>query len=90
MSRPIKPDYLKKSKQIKINVSKSELEKYNVRKKRLLKYSPTLTANDILRLVINNIDDLSLIQFLHLDKNSITKTMLLNDFLMTHKTKDIT
>jgi hypothetical protein len=84
MSRPTKPDYLKKSKQIKINVSKTELEIYNVRKLRLLEYSPTLTANDILRLVINNIDDLALVQFLHLDKTSMFRVQLLNDFLLTH------
>ena len=90
MSRPTKPDYLKKSKQIKTNLSQQELDKFNIRKLRLLEYSPTLTSSDILRLVINNIDDLALVQFLHLRKDSNIRAILLNDFLLTHIKKDIT
>ncbi|MBS4067965.1 MAG: hypothetical protein WC279_06730 [Sulfurimonas sp.] len=88
MGRPALAEYDLKNKQIKINLTKSDLEKFNRRKNKLLEYSPTLSANDVLRLVVQNIDDLALIQFLKLDNRHPIKTMLLNDFLFTH-TKNI-
>lgn len=87
MSRPLLDSNNRKNKQIKINLTKSDLEKFNRRKTKLLEYSPALSANDVLRLVIQNIDDLSFVQFLQLDKNHPIKTMLLNEFLLTHLKK---
>lgn len=87
MSRPLLDLNNRKNKQIKINLTKSDLEKFNRRKTKLLEYSPALSANDVLRLVIQNIDDLALIQFLKLDNRHPIKTMLLNDFLLTHVKK---
>lgn len=84
MARPKKQVHLLRVKQIKINLTKDELEKYNRHKNRLLEYSPTLSPNDLLRKIVNNIDDLSLIQFLELDKLHPLKTKLLNDFLLSH------
>lgn len=88
MGRPALTEHDLKNKQIKINLTKSDLEKFNRRKTKLLEYFPALSANDVLRLVIQNIDDLALIQFLKLDKSHPIKTMLLNDFLLTHMKKD--
>lgn len=87
MSRPLLDLNNRKNKQIKINLTKSDLEKFNNRKTRLLEYFPTLSANDVLRIVIQNIDDFSLIQFLQLDKNHPIRIMLLNEFLLTHVKK---
>jgi hypothetical protein len=84
MGRPALAEYDLKNKHIKINLTKQDLEKFNRRKNKLLEYSPTLSANDVLRLVVQNIDDLSLIEFLLLDKRHPIKTMLLNNFLITH------
>ncbi|MBW6462520.1 MAG: hypothetical protein K0B07_05755 [DPANN group archaeon] len=87
MARPALDLNNLKNKQIKINLTKLDLEKFNKRKTRLLEYSPALSANDVLRIVVHNIDDLSLIQFLQLDKNHPIRTMLLNEFLLTHVKK---
>ena len=64
MARPKKPKHLLRNKQFKLNLTELELERFNSKKNMLLEYSPTLSANDLLRLVVNNIDDLSLIAFI--------------------------
>lgn len=85
MARPRKQKHLLKNKQIKINVTESELNYFNIHKNRLLEYSPALSANDLLRYVINNIDDLALVQFTTLDNNSLIRVQLLSEFLLTHE-----
>lgn len=82
--RPLLPEHLKKTKQIKINLTESELKRFNSRKLRLLEYSPTLSANDLLRLVVNNIDDFAMVEFIQLDSMHPIKQSLLNNFLLTH------
>jgi hypothetical protein len=84
MGRPAKSKHELKNKCVKINITELEYERFNNHKNRLLEYSPALSANDVLRLVIENIDDFSLIEFLQLDKRHPIKTLLLNNFLLTH------
>lgn len=88
MGRPAIPKEKKRLQCVKINITNDELKKFNIHKNRLLQYSPTLSAQDVLRKVINNIDDFALIEFLNLDDRHPIKTLLLSNFLLTHIKKD--
>jgi len=88
MSRPKKPEYLQKTKQIRIMVTPGEFEKYKSAKNRLLNYSPPLHAYDILKYCVAQIDDLALIEFLRLKSDDPLKIKLRNDYIFSFKELD--
>lgn len=88
MGRKPKPEHKKKVKQIKFYVTETEKLNFDLRKARLLELSPALSANEIFVKVSQNIDDLSLIQFLSLRADDPIKMKLLNDYLFCQLDND--
>jgi len=87
MAAPKLNEHLKKTKVIKIMVTPGQFESYQKAKTRLLNSSPPLRSYDILKYCVFNIDDLALIEFLTLDKNSPLKVKLRNDYLFNRLVK---
>lgn len=83
MARPKKDPSKVKTKQIKIYLTEREKQIFDSRCLLLSSLSPALRPSDIFRKVALNIDDLSLIAFLNLDRSSPIKLKLLNDYLMS-------
>ena len=75
------PEHMKKTKTIKIMVTKSDFQKYQHAKNRLLNSSPPLRAYDILKYCVQQIDDKALIEFLRLAEDDPIRIKLQNDYL---------
>jgi hypothetical protein len=64
-------------------VTEDEFKIYTNAKNRLLNSSPPLLSYDILKYCVLQLDDLALLEFLRLDKNSSIKIKLRNDYMMS-------
>ena len=71
---------LKRKKYIKVYVDKNEYENVQVLRERLFIHSPTLSVQDLFRLMLKNVD-VAMIEYLQLEQDDPIKIQLFNKAL---------
>jgi len=74
-------DECKRNKYVKVYLTKKEYEIIQVLKDRLFIHSPTLSMQDLFRLILKNID-VAMIEYMKLEQDDPVKMLMFNNFLL--------